>query len=71
MSYYVLTSPTAAGTSLMNRMETASPAPGAPKRRRARKASGRYVGDDPTTPEVDEAWEASEGPGTTPSDSLE
>lgn len=23
---------------------------------RARDALGRYVGDDPTTPDVDEAW---------------
>ena len=29
----------------------------APKRRRARKADGKYQGDNPTTPGLNEAWE--------------
>ena len=28
-----------------------------PKRKRARKADGRYRGDDKSTPDVNEAWE--------------
>ena len=29
-----------------------------PKRRRARKADGSYKGDNPATPNLNEAWEA-------------
>jgi len=29
----------------------------APKRRRARKADGKYQGDNPATPGLNEAWE--------------
>jgi hypothetical protein len=32
-----------------------------PKRKRARKADGRYRGDDKSTPDVNEAWEDSIG----------
>ena len=32
----------------------------APKRRRARKADGTYKGNDPTTPDLNEAWEPTE-----------
>jgi len=31
-----------------------------PARRRARKADGQFKGDDPATPDVNEAWEATE-----------
>lgn len=31
-----------------------------PARRRARKADGKFKGDDPTTPNVNEAWEPTE-----------
>lgn len=31
-----------------------------PAKRRARQAEGQFKGDDPATPEVDEAWEGGE-----------
>ena len=31
-----------------------------PKRRRARKADGQFKGDDPSTPDLNEAWEPTE-----------
>ena len=32
----------------------------APKRRRARKPDGKYQGDNPTTPGLNEAWESTD-----------
>jgi hypothetical protein len=31
-------------------------APAAPERERARDADGQFIADDPSTPDVDEAW---------------
>ena len=41
-----------------------------PARRRARKPDGQFKGDNPSTPEVNEAWEPTEVEATLPKKKL-